>query len=142
MIHYLDTSLLVPLHIHEPKSPNVRAWLIGVGAAELAVSEWCITEFASASSIKTRTGQIDQAKKDLAQAEFLAFIRFRVKRVILVDSIDFRRAAELCDRWQTGLRAGDALHLAIAERHGLTVCTLDRGMWTAAQALGLAIESL
>ena len=35
-----------------------------------------------------------------------------------------------------GLRSGDALHLAIAERHGLTVCTLYLGMSAAALALG------
>ncbi len=41
-----------------------------------------------------------------------------------------------------GLRSGDALHLAIAERHGLTVCTLDLGMSAAALALGFPCETL
>jgi predicted nucleic acid-binding protein len=141
-MRYLDTSLLVPLHIHEPKSPIVRAWLVGIGAGELAVSEWCITEFASAASIKTRTNQIDKAQRETAQAEFRAFVRFRVRWIIRVDTVDFRRAAELCDRWQMGLRAGDALHLAIAKRCGLTVCTLDKVMKESALALGLTTESI
>ncbi|MFZ4703748.1 MAG: type II toxin-antitoxin system VapC family toxin [Candidatus Methylumidiphilus sp.] len=141
-MRYLDTSLLVPLHIHEPKSPIVRAWLVGIGAGELAVSEWCMTEFSSAASIKTRTGQIDKDKRELAQAEFMAFIRFRIRRVIRVDTVDFRRAAKLCDQWQMGLRAGDALHLAIAERQGLTVCTLDKLMQESTLALGLPLENI
>jgi len=141
-MRYLDTSLLVPLFVREPKSPAVGAWLAGIGTGELAVSEWGATEFSSAASIKTRTGQIDEAARAHMQAEFLAFIHARVRRIIPVLSADFRRAADLCDRWQLGLRAGDALHLAIAERHDLTVCTLDRGMWTAAEALGLPFETL
>ncbi len=36
----------------------------------------------------------------------------------------------------------DALHLAIAERHGLTVCTLDKVMKESALALGLPTESI
>ena len=72
----------------------------------------------------------------------MAFIRFRVRRVIRVDTVDFRRAAKLCDQWQMGLRAGDALHLAIAERHGLTVCTLDKLMQESALALGLHLENI
>jgi len=139
-MRYLDTSLLVPLFVREPKSPDAGAWLVGVGNAELAVSDWGVAEFSSAASIKTRTGQIDEETRALMQADFQAFIRSRV-RVIPTQSADFHRAAELCGRWQLGLRAGDALHVAIAERCGLSVCTLDKAMWTAAEALGLPFET-
>lgn len=140
-MRYLDTSFLVPLFIREPKSKAVGAWLAGIGTSELAVSEWGVTEFSSAASIKTRTGQIGEAARTDMQAEFKAFIDSRVRRVVHVLSADFHRAADLCDRWPLGLRAGDALHLAIAERYSLTVCTLDKGMWTAAEALGLPFET-
>jgi len=43
-----------------------------------------------------------------------------------VESDDFRTAALFCDQHALGLRAGDALHLAIAARHGAELCTLDR----------------
>jgi len=139
---YLDTSLLVPLFIREPKSLAVGAWLVGIGPTDLAVSDWGVTEFSSAASIKTRTGQIDEAARAHMQADFQEFIRSRVRTVVPVLSADFHRAAELCDRWQMGLRAGDALHVAIAERRGLAVCTLDRTMFDAALALGLVSESV
>ena len=38
-------------------------------------------------------------------------------------------------RW--GLRAGDALHLAICADHGATLCTLDRRLSEAGPALGV-----
>jgi predicted nucleic acid-binding protein len=45
--------------------------------------------------------------------------------------------AHFCDFAETGLRAGDALHLAIAQDHGATVCTRDRGLATAGLTLGI-----
>ncbi len=41
-----------------------------------------------------------------------------------------------------GLRAGDALHLAICANQGATLCTLDRRLIDAATALGVATMSL
>lgn len=51
---------------------------------------------------------------------------------------DFRAAAALADRATAGLRAGDALHLAVASRAGCTVHTFDRAMAGAAESLGLS----
>jgi len=63
------------------------------------------------------------------------------RSVITLDHADFQRAAALCDQWQLGLRAGDALHVAIAERRDLTVCTLDRIMRETAVSLGMSVET-
>ena len=141
-MRYLDTSLLVPLFIKEPKSPAMATWFAHIGTADLAVSEWTITEFASALSIKTRTGQIDASTRVQVQSDFLSFLHSRVQQTIVVTSTDFERAAHLCDRWQLSLRAGDALHLAIAERFQLIVCTLDQRMLTAASELGIVTETV
>lgn len=141
MIRYLDTSLLVPLFVKEPKSQAILTWFAGIGATDVVVSEWAITEFSSAIAIKTRTGQIGASIRMSIQADFLEFVRSRAQHVT-VTSLDFQRAARLCDRWQSGLRAGDALHLAIAEQRGLTVCTLDQGMLTAALNMGMATETV
>jgi len=54
-----------------------------------------------------------------------------------VTNADQRNAARLLEGWTTSLRAGDALHLAIAAGQGAVVCTLDRGLAAAAGALGL-----
>jgi predicted nucleic acid-binding protein len=41
-----------------------------------------------------------------------------------------------------GLRAGDALHLAIASQHGATVYTLDQRIAEAGPALGVSAQLL
>jgi uncharacterized protein len=51
--------------------------------------------------------------------------------------LDFRTAARLADQHAIGLRAGDALHLAICASHGATLCTLDRRLGDAGSALGI-----
>lgn len=140
MARYLDTSVLVPLYVEEARSSEMECWLAGLGHVPLWVSPWCVAEFSSALGLKARRGELSGA--DLAKA-LAGFRRFAGQRTRVVEIVaqDFYRAGELCDRWQLGLRAGDALHLSVVERRGLTVCTLDRGMWTAAQALGLPFET-
>jgi predicted nucleic acid-binding protein len=49
----------------------------------------------------------------------------------------FRTAARFADQHVLGLRAGDALHLAICADHGATLCTLDRRLANAGSALGV-----
>jgi hypothetical protein len=45
---------------------------------------------------------------------------------------------DTCARgWRSSLRAGDALHLAIASGRGATLCSLDAPFVAAAQQLGL-----
>ncbi|MDE2464494.1 MAG: PIN domain-containing protein, partial [Alphaproteobacteria bacterium] len=53
-----------------------------------------------------------------------------------------RTAARLADQHALGLRAGDALHLAICADHGATLCTLDRRLGEAGPALGVKAELL
>ena len=49
----------------------------------------------------------------------------------------FELTARFCDFADIGLRAGDALHLAIAQDHGATVCTRDKRMAGAGATLGI-----
>ncbi|MGI8578477.1 MAG: hypothetical protein ACR2KG_11330 [Nocardioidaceae bacterium] len=51
---------------------------------------------------------------------------------------DFLVAARTCDRHELGLRAGDALHLAVALRLGARMQTLDQRMLAMAQHVGVA----
>jgi predicted nucleic acid-binding protein len=51
---------------------------------------------------------------------------------------DLRTAARFADRHASGLRAGDALHLAISAERGAPICTLDRAMIAAARTLGVS----
>ena len=48
MTRYVDTSVLVPLFLPEETTERVQLWLQLPGNEALAISEWTVTEFASA----------------------------------------------------------------------------------------------
>jgi hypothetical protein len=48
----------------------------------------------------------------------------------------FRTAARFVDRHELRLRAGDALHLAVASEQGATLVTRDKTLAAAGPALG------
>jgi predicted nucleic acid-binding protein len=54
----------------------------------------------------------------------------------------FLAAARFVDQHALGLRAGDALHLAIASEHGATVFTLDQRLAEAGPAFGIPAQLL
>src|ERR1700736_717380 len=117
---YLDTSLLVAALTNEAETERMQHWLGRRSEDNLAISDWVATEFSSALSIKLRTGQIRIADRAEARAAFTrlatdSFIPIPVSR------LDFRTAARFADQHAIGLRAGDALHLAICANHGATL---------------------
>jgi hypothetical protein len=121
---------------NEAETERMQRWLGRQPENELAISDWVTTEFSSALSIKLRTGQIGAAHRADALAMFtqLATDSFAV---VPVSRLQFRTAARFVEQHALGLRAGDALHLAICADHGATLCTLDRRLSDAGSALGL-----
>ena len=138
---YVDTSVLVPAFIREPKSDAVLAWLENSGE-RLIISEWSITEFSSAAAIKVRTGEIAPALAKQAQTRFLDFAEKHCS-IAVPQRAEFRRAAELSGDASLKLRAGDALHLAIAEASNAEgILCLDEAMAAGAKAIGLNVLSV
>lgn len=135
---YFDTSFLTPLILEEDTSAKVEAFLTGLPAGELAISHWTRTEFASllAREVRMRTLTPGDAWAALAQFDRLTAESFHV---LTPHAADFDLATEYLKHHETGLRAGDALHLAIARNHGAHICySLDQGLLKAARLLGLS----
>ena len=95
-----------------------------------------MTEFSAALSIKLRTQEIEADDRADTLAMF-AELCAESLAVLEISGLHFRTAARFADQHALGLRAGDALHLAICADHGGTLSTLDRRLSEAGSALGL-----
>ena len=136
---YFDTSFLAPLILEEPTSLTVERFMAGLPDGALAVSQWTRVEFSSLLAREVRMGGLELESAKRAGAEFEAVVRESF--VVLTPTVDdFNLAKAYLGRPMTGLRAGDALHLAIASRPGIEmIYTFDRTMLKAGEALGLRV---
>lgn len=133
---YLDTSVLGAIFFREPGARAVVARLESRPKAKWMISAWTLTEMTSIGGIKQRTGAIDAETRRQALANFQRFTSQNLG-MTEIEPTDFRTAAVLIET-PTVLRAGDALHLAVARRLGAKLASLDLRMLAAAEVLGIA----
>lgn len=136
---YFDTSAVVPLILPEAASASLQRWLMGVDRTRLALSGWTTAEFASALGLRFRSGALTQAEAMAAWAEYRRAILASFA-ILPVASSDCDLAARLVLRFDLGLRAGDALHLAVAQNAGVSsIVTLDKRLAAATAQVGLVV---
>lgn len=138
---YLDTSVLVAVLTHEPGSILVRDWLEGQQRhSSLATGDWALVEFASVMGIRVRTQTLHtrQAREVMDAMGTMtkdSMVMHAPSRAACTE------AASLVSHFRQGLRAGDALHLAVAMEAGAGIfATLDRSLVTAIRSLRLPIR--
>lgn len=134
---YLDTSVVVALLTPEDRSPQALDWFAQC-RDPLISSDWLITETHSALGIKQRHHGLSPEISQAAGEQFERLLQSGVELRSL-ERDRFRQAAELLRDPALGLRAGDALHLAVAlHSHCIQLASFDRQMLTAAAALGMS----
>jgi uncharacterized protein len=139
-MRYFDTSFLTPLIREEKTSSRVARFVVGLTTGELAISLWTEVEVASLLARDVRMGVItgDEAKN--ADALFEDIVRQSF--VVVSPSVDdYALARHHLHNYGTDLRAGDALHLAIAgNRRAEAIYSLDKPMIKAGKILGLPVS--
>lgn len=137
---YIDTCVLLAVLMPEAHSTTAVAFL-EQASAPLAISSWSITEIHSALGLKARTKALSPSQ---AEAVLKGFERSLAPGLLELElePQDFRNANACLRGWRSSLRAGDALHLAIASGRGATLCSLDVAFVAAAQQLGLEARLL
>jgi len=134
---YLDTSFLAPLILNEQTSVEVEHFIVSLTPATLAISQWTRVEFSSLLARRVRMGGLATLEARAAEAQFDAVID-ETFTVYAPTVDDFDLAKDYLRNHETGLRAGDALHLAIAKnRAAEAIYSLDKGMLRAGETLGL-----
>ena len=137
---YFDTSFLAPLFLPESTSSVVEHFVRNLPGVNLTVSHWGLVEFSSILARKVRTGELDVEGALRADASFEDMME-QSFAIILPNADDFGLAKRYLARFETGLRGGDALHLAIAgNRRAAAIYSLDTGMIRAGETLGLQIS--
>lgn len=136
MTLYLDTCVLLASLTPEAHSNAAIGFLAGADQT-LAISDWCETELTSALGLKIRTNQLTAEQAESVLLTFQKEMAPALERFTIVEQ-DFRNANGCLRGWSTALRAGDALHLAIAAGRDATLCSLDQTLVEAARGLGFA----
>lgn len=115
----------------------MQTWFNQQTSEELAISDWVVTEFSSALSMRLRLKHLSAELRAEAMTQFTN-LRTGSLAVVPITREHFQAAARFADQSRLGLRAGDALHVAIAAGLGATIYTLDKRLGEAAVALGVS----
>lgn len=141
MASYADTCILLSLFFRDAGSEAALAWLEAAGSETILITPWTRTEFASAAGIMARRGDISAGLHAEGLRRFERFVAARLA-VEAVDTADFDRASAWIADFSRGLRAGDALHLAVCARLNAQLCTADETLAQAALAVGVGVRTL
>ena len=137
---YFDTSFLVPLILPEATSESIASFIRTLDVEQFVVSHWTRVEFSSLIAREVRMGGLDGQAAIQADGRFEALVGDSF--AVLTPKVeDFNLAKHFLGKFETGLRAGDALHLAIASNHRAeTIYSLDKTLLRSGASLGLQVS--
>jgi len=136
---YLDTSVLIASVSPEVETEAALAWLERHPNADHLISDWTLVEVASAIALKERSQQLTMNQARIVNEIVDSWVRDSLE-VLPIHRTVFHSASRLLAQSGTRLRAGDALHLAIAREEGATLVTLDRTLANEASVISLPVD--
>jgi uncharacterized protein len=132
MILYLDTAVLLSLHLYDSKTEIVTKTLSN-DKYSFAVSGWCAAEAASALGILVRRKELEPK---LATEVFDGIELFVAESQVLnIEYSTLQMSTQWLKNFNLGLRAGDALHAALCKINDITLATTDRQLIRAVRKL-------
>ncbi len=123
---YFDTSVLVPYYCPEPLS--IPAEIALLNSNQPIISKLSEVEFASALSLKIRTGKFDAATGRTTELKFNGHVANGYFHVLPIRVQEFELARDWIARFSTPLRTLDALHLATAHLNQCELITADKNL--------------
>lgn len=137
---YVDTSVWIAIIAHEASHLALEQWLMQ--EQTLCCADWTQLEMASALGIKYRRGEFSMRQAQQMCSVFTSMLKYQVREIPVV-SMDIRKAVESCNHMDSGLRAGDALHLVVALRYQCShFFSLDKNLNRNAELAGLKLIEL
>jgi predicted nucleic acid-binding protein len=132
---YLDASVIVPLFLADPFTERAESLLRTPDLAPI-VADWAVLEVSNVVSRRVRIQALTEQAALTVLANFDLW-RGRWAADAETTRADVAAAIRFVRRFDLFLRGPDALHIAIAQRLGASLCTFDERMATAAAAIGL-----
>lgn len=133
---YLDTSVLVSIAVADINRDRARSFTVGCREPTI-LSDFGLLEVASAISRLVRIQRVSPVEARQSIAQFHVWAARAVTEISLEPpDVAFAEAAVV--RFDTALKAPDALHVAIAHRIRATLVTFDRKQAEGARRLGIA----
>jgi uncharacterized protein len=141
-VYYLDTSVVIPLYIKEATS-NACQTFVNTHKGQLTLSQWTMVEVYSGFSLLKRTGVLQTTDVTLLTTTLEQQSKLYFS-MLDVQTPDFLTAKSYLahNTFGLNLRAGDALHIAVAQNNSLDLVTSDSNMIKAAQTLGVGVTQL
>jgi hypothetical protein len=137
---YLDASTFFSQFVVDAHTPRLMRWLPGA-RGRIVFSEWTLAGFSSALAVATRMGRLGADEQDKIEGTVDRWL-MTVPPPHSMAPGEAETARRFIRATSLPLRAGDALHLAIADRLGLALATFDERMAAAAADLGIPVEAI
>ncbi|MGL4611914.1 MAG: type II toxin-antitoxin system VapC family toxin [Trueperaceae bacterium] len=140
-MRYYDTSVLLSLYLQQNISAKASVE-VAKDQPYVVISDWVSVEVKSALAKEVRTKSLTKLQAEIIWERFYQDIQHSRYKILHLTQNVMAKAHE-CIALDGNLRAGDAIHVAVAFTHGrLSIVTADKEQAKAAKLNGLKVTLL